>query len=492
LVVGADSDIDGFLPSTNHWDNTGYTYAYCVLEALTAVAADGTWRPWLARTVTPNAEHTQWTFTLRPGITFHDGSPLDAAVVVANLEQVLASALTGQALSPITSVKPSDDMTVVIDCNSPFVSLPYFMTSQVGFIVGRKQLDAKNTQVPVGTGPFRYVSWVPNDHFTVTANRSYWRKGLPYLDGITFKPIFSDQSREEALRSGGLQIMASRDPHVIKDLGDNSSFTQINTLSGQVGEPDIDFIMLNTAVAPLNDLTVREGLARAINTAELNRLFGAGITPPATGLFYKGSPYYSDNGYPTFDVGKARTLIESAKSRHGGKVAFTLQTIPDPRLVDTIQAIQQMWNSIGCDVTIGQIQQVNLIQNAALGTFQALTFEQFAVPDPDLNYQWWSTTTAKPVGQVALNFARNSNPTIQSALEKGRMSTDQAVRIKAYQTVDHQLAHDLPYLYLGVAAWSLTAADDVQNYNNWILPDGSRSIGFSAGAFNPTPIWIGT
>lgn len=492
LTIGADSDIDGFLPSANHWDNTGYTYAYCVFEALTAVASDGKWRPWLAQSVTPNADHTQWTFVLRPNITFHDGSPLDASIVVANLEQILASPLTGQALTPITSVKPQGDMTVVFDCNEPFTTLPYFMSSQVGFIVAKKQLDAKNTQVPIGTGPFTYVSWVPNDHFIVKANPHYWRKGLPYLDQITFNPIFSDTSREASLRSGSIELMASRDPHVIKDLADSSQFSQINTLSGRIGEPDIDFIMLNTAKDPLSDLTVRQGLAHGLNAVTLNKLFGAGITPTTTGLFYRGSPYYSDNGYPKFDESKARQLISEAKSRHGGKIAFMLQTIPDPRLIDATQAIQQMWNGIGCDVTIGEIQQVELISNSVTGAFDALTFELFGVTDPDLNYQWWSTTTVKPIGQVALNFARFNDPVIQDALQKGRTNTDMATRVEAYQTIDHQLAKGLPYLYTGIAPWSLTAAANVQNYNNWILPDGARSYGFSAGAFNPTPIWLGT
>jgi ABC-type transport system substrate-binding protein len=492
LIVGANSDIDGFLPSMNHWDNTGYTYAYCVFDALTAVADDGKWRPNLAQSVTPNADHTQWTFTLRPNVTFHDGTPLDSSVVVANLQAVTSSPLTGQALQPITSIKSSGDMTVIVETSEPFITLPYFMATQVGFIVSKKQLDTNNTQVPVGTGPFTYVSWVPNDHFTVKANPHYWRKGLPYLDSITFNPIFSDTSREASLRSGSIEIMASRDPHAIKDLAGSSQFSQINTLSGRIGEPDIGFIMLNTAKAPLSDLTVRQGLAHGLNAPTLNKLFGAGVTPTATGLFYPGSPYFSDNGYPKFDESKARQLISEAKARHGGQIAFTLQTIPDPRLIDSTQAVQQMWNGIGCNVTIGEIQQVELISNSVTGAFDALTFELFGVTDPDLNYQWWSTTTAKPIGQVALNFARNSDPQIQEALQKGRTSSDMATRVQAYQTIDHRLAQDLPYLYTNIAPWSLTAMSKVQNYNNWILPDGSRSYGFTAGAFNPTPIWIGT
>ncbi|HXW34128.1 MAG TPA: ABC transporter substrate-binding protein [Acidimicrobiales bacterium] len=490
LVVGVDSEIDGFLPSQNHWDNTGYTYAYAVLEALTAVTIDGSWRPYLAESMTANPDHTQWTLTMRPGITFHDGSQLDADVVVANLEQVLASALTKQALQPITDVKSTGPLTLTIDTNEPFITLPYFLASQVGFIVAKSQLDSQNTQRPIGTGPFVYSQWVPNDHFTVTKNQRYWQSGQPYLDSITFHPIFADESREAALRTGQLDIMASRDPHVIKDLAHDPSFSQINTLSGRVGEPDIDFILLNTEADPLSDLTVRQALARSIDAPTLNKLFGAGITPAATGLFYQGSPYYSNNGYPTYDPGEAKSLIEEAKPRHGGQIAFMLQTIPDPRLIDTTQAIQQMWNQVGCDVSIGTIQQVELIANSATGHFQALTFELFGVSDPDLNYQWWSSTTAAPIGSIALNFARNRDPVIDAALEQGRTSSDMATRVAAYQTIDRQLAKDLPYLYLGVAPWSLTAATNVENYNNWILPDGSREQGFNAGAFNPSPIWL--
>lgn len=490
VVVGVDSEIDGFLPSQDHWDNTGYTYAFSVYDSLTAVTIDGGWQPFLAEQVTPNAEHTQWDIVLRSGVTFHDGSALDSDVVVANMEQVLASALTKQALQPITSVKPTGDLTLTITTDEPFVTLPYFLTSQVGFIVAKSQLDSMDTQHPVGTGPFVYSQWVPNDHFTVTKNERYWQKDYPYLDSITFRPVFADATRETALRTGELDIMASRDPQAIKDLADNPSFSQINTLSGRVGEPDVDFILLNTAVEPLSDITVREALARSINAPALNRLFGAGITPPATGLFYKGSPYYSDNGYPTYDVAEAKRLIAQAKPHHGGKIAFTLQTIPDPREIGITEALQQMWNGVGCDVTIGQIQQVELISNAATGAFQALTFELFGVPDPDLNYQWWSSTTAAPVGSIALNFARIKDPVIDSALQQGRTSTDMATRVNAYQTIDRQLAIQLPYLYLGIAPWSLTAGSRVQNYNNWILPSGTREQGFNAGAFNPAPIWV--
>ena len=98
VTVGLNSEIDGFLPSASHFDNSGLTYANTIYDTLTVVGADGTARPYLAQSVTPNTDMTVWTITLRPGVTFHDGSPLNADVVLANIQALQTSALTGQAL----------------------------------------------------------------------------------------------------------------------------------------------------------------------------------------------------------------------------------------------------------------------------------------------------------------------------------------------------------------------------------------------------------
>jgi peptide/nickel transport system substrate-binding protein len=333
------------------------------------------------------------------------------------------------------------------------------------------------------------VNWTQNNEFVVKANPHYWQPGIPYLDGITFKPIVADATRENTLRSGGVDLMVTRDPTAIVDLGSDSQYQQVSALDQKIGEPDMDFIVLNTTVAPLSDLTVRQGLAYSLDVVTLGKLFGGGISKPSTSLFQEGSPYYAPNGYPEFDLTKGKALISQAKANHGGSISFSLETIPDPKLEAAVQAIQQMWNQAGCDVTIGTIQQVDLIQNMATGiNFQAYTSEQFGAFDPDLNYVWWDSSSAK--GPIALNFARNQDPQIDAALTLGRTSADPATRIKAYQTVDQRLAADLPYLWLRIAPWSMTASTKVQNFANAGLPDGSHGFPFNGGVFNPTAIWL--
>jgi peptide/nickel transport system substrate-binding protein len=491
ITVGVNSEVGGFLPSMDNFDNTGTIYADTVFDTLTKVGADGTIHPYLAASVSPNSDRTVWKVLVRRGVLFHDGSPLTADVVVANFRALKGGLLTSLALGPISQIAKVDDYSVQYTCSEPLIAFPAYLTTQVGYVVALSQLERQDTQKPVGTGPFRYVSWVPNDHFTVDRNPNYWRSGLPYLDGITYKPIIADQSREEALRSGTIDMMVTRDPGAIVDLGNDPSFQQVNDLHNPVGQPNMDYIILNTSVEPLNDLTVRQALARATDVKQLLKIFGRGIVPPNLSLFPPGSPYRpADNGYPTYDLQVARRLAAEAALRHGGRLVVSLGTIPDPRLTEAVQALQSMWETAGFEVSISEIEQGTFIENLATGRFQACTDEGFTAVDPDLNYVWLSPTTI--IGGVALNFARNRDPAIEVALQQGRTNPDPSVRAQAYQTVDKLLAKDLPYLWISEAPWSVTAKASVMNFANPILPDGSRGEGFSAGNFTPTQIWTTT
>jgi ABC-type transport system substrate-binding protein len=169
-------------------------------------------------------------------------------------------------------------------------------------------------------------------------------------------------------------------------------------------------------------------------------------------------------------------------------VAFTLNATNDPEVERAAQYIKQQYGNIGIDVTINIAAQASLINDALSGTYEANTWRQFGAVDPDLNYVWWSTTTVTP--GLALNMARNSNPKIQAALVKGRETSNQAERDQAYQTVNEQLAVDLPYIYTDRSTWAVIANPDVQNYNNPKTPSGSKAIGFDEGVLWPTQIWI--
>jgi peptide/nickel transport system substrate-binding protein len=341
----------------------------------------------------------------------------------------------------------------------------------------------------VGTGPFIYSVWNPNDHFTATRNPHYWRSGYPYLDQITFKPIPDTSQRESTLKAGGVDLIISIDPNTVDHFQNQSSYQVVDSLSQKVGEPDMDYIMLNCLTPPTNDIRIRQALAMSLNQQVMNKLFGGGLVQISNSPFPKGSQFYANTAYPAYDTAGAKKLVAAYRKEHG-KPTIELVTVPDPRLARVIQVLQQMWQQVGFTINLKTIQQAELISNAITGKFQAYTFEQFAAGDPDLNYVWWSTTTVSPVGGIALNFARNSDPKIEAALQTGRSNSNTAARAKAYQTVGKRLGVDLPYLWLGATVWSEVGDQRIQNFANPKLPDGSPGKPFDNGVFSPTYIWM--
>ena len=497
LTIGTIAEIDGFYPPTNHWDTNGFLYANAVYDPLMAVAADGTIQPYLAESMTPNATFNVWTMKLRSGITFNDGSALTSAVVKANFTALAASALTSVPLKQVAKLDTPDPLTLVYTLTGPNSTFPAGLTTQVGYVVGQAMIDQATanpnaTLIPVGTGPFVYAQWQPNNYFTATRNPHYWRTGFPYLDTITFKPIPDTSQREATLRSGGVDMIESITPTTITNFSGSggSGFQLVDTRTGVIGQPTFAFIMLNTVTPPTNDLGIRQALAKGMNQAEVQQIVGGPPAQPATGIFLPSSPYYSDTHFPTYDPSGAKSLVSKYKAQHGTP-SLQLMTIPDPIEIKVVQAVQQMWEEVGFKVTLTEVEQATIIDDFVFGRFQAVTSYQFGAVSPDLNYVWWSTTTISPIGSIGLNFTRLDDPQIETAMLEGRHTTSQATRVAAYQEVNERLAKDLAYLWIEQYLFSEVASERVQNFNNFVLPNGMPGYSFNEGIFFATQTWLG-
>jgi peptide/nickel transport system substrate-binding protein len=496
LTVGTIAEIDGFYPPANHWDSNGFLYANAVYDPLMAVAADGSVQPYLAESMTNNPTFDVWTMKLRPGIKFNDGSALTSTVVQANFNELKASALTGVALAQVASVTTPDPMTVVYTLTAPNPTFPSGLTTQVGYVVGQAMIDqskkgGSGTIIPVGTGPFIYSQWQPNDFFTATRNPHYWRTGLPYLDTITFKPIPDTTQRESTLRSGGVDMIESVNPTTITNFSGSggSGYQLVDTRTGVIGQPSFAFIMLNNAVAPTNDLSIRQALAKAMDQAEVQKIIGGPPAQPANGIFLPDSPYYSKTSYPTYDLAGAKSLVKAYAAKHGTPT-LNLLTIPDPLEIKVVQAVQQMWEQAGFKITVSEVEQATIIDDFVLGKFQAVTSYQFGAINPDLNYVWWSTTTVEPIGGIGLNFSRMKDPQLEAALLEGRHTTSQSTRVAAYKKVNELLVQNMSYLWIEQYFFSEVAHSRVQNFDHATLPNGMPAYSFNEGEFFPTQIWL--
>jgi len=490
IVFGMDTEEGGFDPTSARWDEGGFLYGRCVFDPLAIVTAAGTVEPYLAQSITSNPDFTVFTITLRPGIDFHDGTPLDASALHLNLLKQQASILTGPAFSNIASMQITGPLSVAVTMKTPWEPFPYYLAeAQTGYIAAPSMLNSSNgTTHPVGTGPFVFQEWVPNSHFTATANPHYWRKGLPYLSQITFKPIINSEARVTALETGTVDIMHTNTPRTFGTFRNNKKWAYVDNSGTIVGQPDVNCVMLNTTAAPFNNHSLRVALAKASSAERYAKIIDLGINEPMSGLFLPGSPYYTKTSYPTFDPKGAKKLVQQIEKETAKPVAFTLTATNDPDVERAAQFLQQEWTEAGMKVSINIQEQSALINDALAGTYQATTWRQFGAVNPDLNYVWWSTTTTGP--PVPLNMARNSDARIQAALVTGRTSTDPAARVKAYQQVNQYLGEDIPYIYGDRSTWAVVAKPSVQNFNNPTTPLGTKAIGFDAGVIWPAQIWV--
>lgn len=305
LTIGLDAETDGWNPTASQWAAPSYYVAEAIFDPLVTFGADNKAHPYLAESITPNADFTQWTIKLRPGITFQDGEPLNADALKLQLDKDKASFLVGQLLRPLQSTDKVDDLTVRVNMSEPWVAFPAAMASQAGFIAAPKELNATGAEAtdrPIGTGPYVFKEWARDDHLTATKNPNYWRKGTPYPDQVVFRVIPDDQSRLASLQSKQIDLTYTGAASVImQERGDKSL---------RMKEADTDpttMIMLNNAVAPTDDLRVRQALSLATDAKQLISTVGQGLAKQADGPYLPDSPWYAPSGYPLSpDLNKAR------------------------------------------------------------------------------------------------------------------------------------------------------------------------------------------
>jgi ABC-type transport system substrate-binding protein len=495
LVFGTDAEESGFDPTQARYDEVGVMYARTVFDPLTIVTEEGGWVPYLAESVVPNSDYTTWTITLRPNVLFHDGTPCNGAALVTNLKAQAKSVLTGIVINPILiSIVQSGPLAATISFKSPWAPFPFYLAGgiggQIAYVVAPAMLTNPNgTSHPVGTGPFVFQEWVPNSHFTATANPHYWRPGLPYLDQITFKPIPNEESRAEALKSGTIDIMITDTPQIITQFRGNKKFSYNDDSIHVAGEPDMNCLQLNCLAKPFDNPIVRRAAAMALNRPQYAKEIDLGILPVSNGLFVPGSPYYSKTPFPAYNPSEAAKLVKQAEKTEGSPISFTLGTTNSPAAIRSQEYVQQAMQKVGFKVSNTIVQQNDLINNALAGKFEALAWRQFGAVDPDLNYIFWSTTTVS-TGPLSINMAHNADPKIETALQLGRSSTVPAIREKAYKTVNYRLAIDVPYIWTDRAVWAVVSTPSVQNWNNPTAPSGVRAFGVIGGSVWPTQIWI--
>ena len=492
LVYGLEAETDGFDPTKNRWAISGMMVGMAVYDPLTALDADAEPRPYLAESITPSTDYTEWTITLRPGVTFHDGSALTSEAVKQTIEGHQASILTSSAVQAVDRVEIVDDLTAKVIMKMPWVAFPAALTSQVGFVVSPATLaDPDGSRKPIGTGPFAFREWVPDSQWVGDAYEGYWREGLPYLAEVEFRPFKEAQTRSQALEAGELDMLHTSNPETIVDFREQAAAGEVQIVEDR-GEGEESFIMFNLSSPPLDDVRVRQAVAFATDTDTYVASVDAGVPLVATGVFNPASPWRVETDFPTYDPAAAQALVDEYEAEVG-PIEFTLGTTPSPENAEAVQLLQSMWGQVGIDVSITTVDQTQFISDAIAGNYQANLWRQFGAPDPDVDFVWWISESDGNTN--ILNFARWYAPDKDEALMEGRTNPDLEARKQAYADLQDLMARDVPYLWLSHSVWAIVANNDVRGITNGTLPDGEEALplggtGTFGGTHRLTQTWL--
>jgi peptide/nickel transport system substrate-binding protein len=491
----------------------GIQVARSLYDYLTVPDDKGGYQPDLATAVTPNSTYTSWTIKVRPGITFSDGTPLNAQVVADNLNAYRGKLPTRSPLlfifvfDDVSNVTVVDPMTVRVDMKTPWVSFPahLYQYGRLG-IMGERQLkDGKNCfKDMVGTGPFMFQGdWVPNDHLTVVKNPHYWRKDsfgqqLPYLDKITFRPVPDPTAMLNGFNSKAFDLGNTDDTTtVVPGLLPAVKSGTIN-LAVATSNPETAYTIFNTGIAPFNNILARKAFATAYNFPLYDRLRLDSLNNQASGPFGPGVlGYVADTGFPKYDLTAAKALVAQYKQTTGQDLKFTLSIPNDAASQQSAAVVQSMMQAAGMTMTLKPEEQSTEISDVIAGSYQAAAWRNHPGFDPDTQWVWWHCTSKAgqasaepgssapnapnigpasadgPVGNNcdnAVNFSKFNDPEINKDLETGRATTDPTARANAYEDLNKEFAKEVWEAWGYWSVWTMPYQTNVHGILGPNLP----------------------
>jgi len=499
LRVALEGETNNWLPGRgNHVAPAALTVAMALFDPLVRLDHQGRFQPYLAESLVPNNTFDQWTLTLRPGVVFHDGTPLNAEAIKWNFDNLhkRQGSVTFGSIRDVERVDVVDELSVVYFLSKGIVPFPDMLTRAVGWPVSPTAVQRFGDEAglyPVGTGPFELVSWRRDDALELKRNERYWREGLPYLDRITFRPLPDEDARLASLISDDMDVIQTLRQHIVARLREMSEihlYEQIGNSSGSA--------IFNAQRPPVDDLRIRQALAWSLDPEVLIEVLGGrGISPVQTQYFNENNVWYSPTAaaaWPQRDQAKARDLLQqyvNDPQRSDGKaigeaVSIELMCLPEQSLIDLAQMYQALWAAVGFEVRLRQVEQATQIQSAISGDYMVTCWRSSNEQDPYIIF----TNDFGPVDVQPLNYTNFTHPAIQQNLEILQLAPEFEARYAAVEQIMLLLAEQVPNTWTGSTPAAVAANPRVRNIRDWTFPDGRLGDGMPVAQVSWAQVWM--
>ena len=486
LRYGLEADVNGLNPTASSLSAPGLLMSNAVFDTLAATTSDGGWTPYLAESFTPNEDFTQWTVKLREGITFHDGTPLNAEAVVVNFEAQRAHPLVGLAVKPYFPEEGAttvvDDLTVTFTMLDPNANFPSALTGQLGYMASPTWLsaaidDGSLNQAPVGTGPFVFESRSEDSVTRFVRNEEWWG-GEVYLDAVEFLPVTDPDARTELLFGGELDALQTTNQASILDLDEDDSVQ--NVLNDASEE---SFAMMNSSVPPFDDIRAREALTLATPVDLYNELIGLGVNRPAEQMFTPDSPFFNPDVVQAHDdIAGAQALVAEYCAERGGddntvlgtttctdgKINIELQW-SGPAVVQTriAELLSESWTEAGFNVTFDELLQDEHVSQTAFGQYNVNTWRQFGAENPADDRVW---LMCRNIGGISLNWPRYCDEERDAIILEIMATENPEDQVELWYQLVEKINQDYLYVFFNHTLWNNAFAENVRGVCSRTVP----------------------
>ncbi len=350
IVVGIQQDVDSLDPHKATAAGTK-EILFNIFEGLVKPDENGDLMNALASDYTISEDGLVYTFTLREGVKFHNGNTVTAQDVKYSLDRA-SGLLDGtpliSSLSVLTSVDILDEKTVQVTVGSANTELIYsFVAAIIPAGSGEEE-----SGTPIGTGPFSFVSYKPQEGVVIAKNADYWQEGLPYLDEVNFKIVNSPDTALLELKGGSIQIYPYLTDSQANELKD--SFQILSAPSDVV-----QALFLNNAVEPLNDVRIRQAICYALDLDMVNEFVaGGGATLVSSAMLPTLQTYYVDltDTYGSgANIQKAQELMADAGFPDGFDLEITVPSNYEYHM-QTAEVVAEQLKAAGINATINPVE----------------------------------------------------------------------------------------------------------------------------------------
>ncbi|RXT42770.1 ABC transporter substrate-binding protein [Bradyrhizobium betae] len=418
--------------------NPEYLVTELLYSNLTRLKPDMTVEPDLAISWEPNETRTEWTFKLRPGVTFHDGSPLTSEDVVATINAILdpKTASPGRTnVGPIKEVAAIDALTVKFTLSGAYADLPVALTYLNARIVPAKVIASDLASLSTtanGTGPFKLVSYEPDRKIVVERNGAYYDPTRPYLDRVELL-VYPDRTAEaSAMMSGEIDLLLTTTPGEYERLVKASGVKALRTPSGQ-------FLNINLGCdqKPFNDIRVRQALALAVDREATVGFVAGGYGTPGNDTplnsayhFYKNIPIKKP------DVAKAKQLLAEAGYPNGIDLTLIASDRPATRTQLGV-AVREMAAAAGFRINVQTMPHATYLDQVwKKGNFYVGFYNMQPTADAIFNLLYTSNAT--------WNETHWNNAEFDTIINAARVETDEVKRNALYAKAQELMNTEVP------------------------------------------------